>query len=270
MKIPKIIKRLSIFDIGLVVIIAVLGISFFLFFYRKAEYVSIRVKVTDQDVLYARTLPATWYANQFHIGDIEKDALGRPITEITGIESFNMESNKKAVYLDLRVRAVYDTRTKRYSARGRNLMFGTPLRMNLSQVTFDGFITEFPGSGYQKDLTITTSTVLVLGRKVEPSLTDSVKIGDKVYDSNGVLLAEIKNIVVRQAEEVTQTDNGDLLLRSNPLYKDILLTVSLRTKTIHNETFAFDNVPVKVGEFLPLNFHNVSLFPIIVNFTNVQ
>ena len=129
-RIRKFAKKLTYFDIGIIAIVVALGLGFFSFFYRKAEYVNIRVKVTDQDVLYVRTQPATWYANRFEVGDVERGALGREISRIVGVETFNVTSRRKAVYLNLRVRATYDTRTKLYSARGKPLIFGTPVRFN--------------------------------------------------------------------------------------------------------------------------------------------
>src|SRR3990170_1979301 len=114
--IKKLLQSLTYFDIGVILVLAILSIAFFSFFYRKAEYVNIRVKVTDKEVLYAWSQPQNWYAERFEIGDVEKDALGRVISEIVGIERFNVDSQRKAVYLDLKVRAVYDSRSKLYSA----------------------------------------------------------------------------------------------------------------------------------------------------------
>lgn len=264
--IRKIYRKLSLFDLGLIVIVFVFGVSFYLFFYRKPMEVIIRVKVTDQDVLYQQTEPKNWYANRFNVGDSELDALGRKITEIIGVESFNVTPENKAVYLDLRVRATYDTRTKLYYTKGKPLIFGTPMRFNLSLVTFDGFVTEFPGSGDQQNLKIGTAKLTVLGRGLEPSVAASVVKGDEIFDSNKNLLAEIKDVQIKSAERVTQTASGDLLLRFDPLYKDLLLDVTVRTKTINSETFIMDNLPLKIGGVLPLNFANVSLFPIITYF----
>ncbi len=269
--IKRVLKKLTYFDIALIILLAILFFGFFFFFYRKAEYVNIQVKVTDQEVLYARTLPAVWYANQFVVGDVERDALGRVISEIVGIERFNVKSDKKAVYLDIRVRATYDTRAKLYSARGRPLIFGTPARFNFSKVTFDGIVTEFPNSEAQRNLEITNTKVTALLRGIipeetpeEPAVLKAVKVGDKIYDSNGNILAEVLDLEIRPAERVTQTSWGELLLRYDPLYKDALFTLSIRTKIFNNEAFIFDNLPLKIGEELPLNFEDVSLFPVII------
>ncbi|KKS89858.1 MAG: hypothetical protein UV63_C0012G0010 [Microgenomates group bacterium GW2011_GWC1_43_11] len=280
-------QHISAFDIGILVVGFICLLVFFLFFYRKSETITIRVKVTDQDVLYQRTEPTMWYANRFFVGDKELDALGRTITEIVGIDMFPVDSKHKAVYLDLKVKAVYDTRTKTYSTHGKTLMFGTPMRFNVSKVTFDGFVTEFPGSEKDAGVKIGKATVKALARNLEPSIASAITPGSKILDSNQLLLAEITDVTVTPAEKVTTTDAGDLLLRYDPLYKDALITVDIRTKTVGKDVYIFDNLPLKIGEPLPLHLENVSvpsnidnrgipsnldtknIFPIIVNFTPV-
>jgi len=272
--VQKLLRKISVFDFVLLCIGVFLFFGFFFFFYRKAEYVNIRVKVTDQDVLYAKTQPETWYANRFEVGDVERDTLGRVISEIVGVERFNVTSRLKAVYLDLKVRATYDTRTKLYSARGKPLIFGTPVRFNFSTITFDGIVTEFPKSEYQKNLRVENMKVVVLQRwirpdgvtgvTVEPTTIQSIKKGDKIYNSSGEVLAEVLEVKIRQAERTVETDKGELLLRYDPIYKDGIYTLNIRARVFNDEPFVFDNIPVKLGEVLPLNFPDVSLFPVIV------
>lgn len=267
---PKIFKKLSLFDIALISLVVILLLGFFFFFFRRPRYIQVRVKVTDQDVLYASTQPQTWYANRFEVGDVERDALGRIITEITGLESFNVSSVHKAVYLDLRLRATYDTRTNLYSVKGKNLVFGTPLRFNFSKIIFDGIVTEFPGSEHLKDYKVGTAEVMVHAGSIEPWIATAVKKGDKIYDSNGVLLAEVMETVVTPALVVTTDDRGDLLIRYDPIAKDLLMKVKIKSITWKGERFVFDNWPLKVSEQLPLNFEHISISPVIIEIVSYQ
>lgn len=252
-------NKITFFDIGLGAIILLLALSGYFFFKRDVEYITIRVKVTDREILYANTQPADWYASRFEIGDAERDALGRTIAEIVNVESFSVGTNKKAVYVDLRIKAVYDKRAKTYSSRGKTVAFGTTMRFYLSKVTFDGIVTEFPHSESQRNYRVTTSTVTVVARGLEPAVAAGIKKGDKIQDSNGTLIADVLEVNVKPAERITTTVNGDLLLRFDPLYKDLLLTVAMRTKLFHGEAYVFDNVPLKVGVAIPLSFKHASL-----------
>lgn len=274
-------SNVSPFDAGVLAVGFLCLVGFFLFFYRKSEYVSIRVKVTDQDVLYANTLPKDWYAGMFEVGDTERDVLGNVITKITGMEIFPSGENKKAVYLDLQVKATYDTRTKIYTSHGNPLIFGTPIRINLSHVTFDGFVTEFPGWEKQQNYHVGSATVTVLARSLEPAVADAIKEGDSILDNHNVTLAKVVTVLSKPADTVVNTAAGQLLLQPNPLYKDLVLTLKMRTETYNGEPYVFDNLPLKIGATIPLNFPNINLnsispllqqkntdtYPIITNFS---
>lgn len=257
------VKKIKVFDLIVAVTLFIVALALFLLFYRRAEYINIRVRVTDQEVLYAQTLPKNWYARRFVVGDYELDTLGRKITEILNVERFAVNNEKDVVFLDLRVRATYDTRTKMYSTRGKQIMFGAPMRFNLQGITFDGVVTEFPRSQELYTYVDDYVTVRTLGRAVEPYVVASVSEGQTVYDSNKNELAKILKVESRPAEKVTTTDRGDLLLRYDPLYKDLYLTIRIKVKRIQGETIMFDSIPVKVDQVVPLNFDKITLFPTI-------
>lgn len=266
LKSNKFLRRISLFDGIIISTILIIGISFFLFFYRKPQYVQIRVKVTEQDVLRARVQPDAWYANQFSVGDVERDALGRKSVEVINVESFPVDEKKKAVYLDLNVMATYDSRTKLYYIKGKKLIFGSPIRFNLSQVTFDGYVTEFPGAEMQ-NLKHEYRSVIVLERSIEPQIAEAIHIGDKITNSRNTLLAEVLGINNNPAERVTVTAAGEPLLKLDPLYRDIYLTLKMRTTIFRNEVFVFDNIPLKIGEIIPLSFPKVNLYSLQQNIT---
>jgi len=264
-------KNLTWFDYSMLFIVFTLFSISFIFFYRKGEQITIRVKVTDQEILYAENYPQNWFANRFKVGDVEKDALGRVVSEVVNVETFSIDNKRKAVYLDLAVKATYDSRSKLYSTKGKSLVFGVPLRFNLSGIVFDAIITEFPDSKYQENLEITDkiATVIIRGaeeakKAVEPRVVGSLKKGDRIVDSNGNVLAEITDVKITPAERVVRTDRGDLLLRLDPLYKDALVTLKVRTKIFNNEEYIFDDFPLRVGELLPLSFNQVFVESTIV------
>ena len=268
-------KSLTWFDFMTFGILSLIILSASLFFYRKGEFVTIRVKVTDQNVLYAWNNPQNWYANRFQVGYIEKNTLGEVISEIIGVDSFNVESKNKAVYLDLRVKAVYDSRTKLYSARGKQLVFGTPVRFNFSEITFDGIVVEFPNSEFQKDLNVKNSKVSALVRgfktdgklieSVEPQVLEKLRVGDKIVSSNGTVLVEIIDVKTYPAQRTIQNERGDLLLRYDPIYKDALITLNFLTKEFNGESYIFDDIPLRVGDEIPLVFKDLVVEPVIVD-----
>lgn len=272
LKKSRFLKSLTWFDYSALIIVFIVALVGFFFFYRKSSYVDIRVKVTDQEVLYAWNYPQNWYADRFKVGDVERDAVGRVVAEIKNIESFNIDQLRKAVYLDLNVKSVYDTRTKVYYSRGKPLAFGTPVRFNFSGITLDGIITEIPNSEYQQNIEIKDSIVIVIVRgikqeeePVEPRILESIKKGDKMVDSNGKIIAQVIDIKLSRAERVVENSAGELLLRYDPLYKDALVTLRLRTKIFNEEAYIFDDLPLKAGVEIPLIFKEVSVASKIID-----
>ncbi len=272
MKFPtlhKIKGKIGYLDILLGTSFLIIILVFYLFFYRKVEYVDIRVKITDRDVLYANTNPKTWYANRFDIGDTEINEFGTVTSKITNVETFNTNENTKAVYLNIKIKAVYNRRTKLYSAKGTNLIFGNTIRFNFSNAYFDGLITESPNTISQNSKVIKKKRVTLLQRNtlsiLEPQVLGRIKKGDKITDSNGNILVEIIDINLTPALQVTQNSRGDLLQRYNPYYKDAAIVADVSTKTFKGDEYVFDDIPLKLGVKFPLNFDFETLLPVIID-----
>jgi hypothetical protein len=262
-------KKIKLFDVilGLGFIAVVLG--FFLFFHRKSENVNIRVRVTDQDVLYANTNPKTWYANRFKVGDTEMDELGNVISKITDVETFNVSSDTQVVYLDINIKAVYDNKTKLYSAKGTNLIFGNTLRFNFTNTFFNALITESPSTINQKDYSEEQRTIVVVQRSVstgiEPEILEKIKKGDSITDLKGNVLAEVTNVLIQPALRITQTSWGSLLKKDDPYFKDAIITLDMKVKKYKGDEFVFDFIPLKLGQAVPLNFSYESILPTIID-----
>lgn len=263
----KIKEKISIFDLILGSLLLITLFIFYLFFYRRSEFITIKIKVTDQDILYANTMPHDWYAQQFRVGDVETDVAGRVISEVTRVESFNTSAEKKAVYLDLKVKSTYSKNSNTYSVKGRKVIFGSPMRFNLDRITFDGYVVDFPG--LDSDITDEYIEIEALSRNVESAVSTSIKVGMQIIDSNEQILAEVVKVRVSPAEQVSEDAYGNLLLRYNPIYKDIKMTLRVKTKVLNGQRFMFDNVPIVIGEIIPLNFKDVSIFPLITSINEV-
>lgn len=259
----KSLPKLHWVDIFIFFVVGAVLVGFFFFFYRKASYITIRVKVTNQEVLTAYSEPRNNYSWRFHKGDIERDVLGRVVTELENVETYSVTPENKVVYLDLRVRATYDTRTKMYAARGKNLMYGTPMRFNLTEVTFDGFVTEVPG-GAQINVTEKIVKVRAFAGQVAPALAKEIKVGDTVTNSLGKQLVKITKVEVTQARQTSQDSKGNLLIATNPLFKDVLIEMDLLVKDVNNdELVMFDDYRVNIGVLVPINLRRYNIYPAI-------
>lgn len=262
-KVTRWVKNIHWFDAAIVATVVVVLVSFFLFFYRRAEYITIKVKVTDQEVLTAFNEPRNYYAWQFHVGDVERDVIGRVITEITDVESFSIDPERQAVYLTLRVRATYDTRTRTYSARGKTLMYGTPMRFNLNNVTFDGFVIDAPNL-IKLNVEEQVVKVTAIARNIEPAVLRAVKVGDTMSDNQGKVLVKVNKLESFRSEQVTTDFRGNFAVRNNPLSYDLRLELDLLVKKVNGrEVVMFDNYRVNIGNLVPITTSRYSLYPMI-------
>ena len=262
-KFKELIKRFTWFDYLVFSLTILLLFGSFLFFFRKRELIDIKVKVTDKEVLYSWSYPQNWYADAFKIGDEERDTLGRKSVVIKDVETFNINEQMKAVYLDLSVEAVYDSRAKRYVFQGRPLSVGTTIPFSLSDVTFDGLVIGVLNTGLDNNSTTEYKTVKAIIRGVdedavnyEPKVLESLSVGDKVTSSKGKTLVELIGLKLEPAERSVRTDSGNLVLRRDPFYKDATLTLKVLTKTIGDDLFVLNDMPLRIGQQLPLAFSN--------------
>ncbi len=238
-------------------------VGFFFFFYRKSTYITIRFKVTNQEVLTAHDTPRNDYSWRFRVGDVERDVVGRTIAEIVNVESYPITPENKVVYLDIRLRATYDTRTKLYSARGKNLMYGTPMRFNLHDVTFDGIVTDVPGIA-QVNATEKVIHVKTFLASISPTLAKEIHVGDTVTNSLGKQMVKITKVEVTPATQVTQDIYGNFQIRKHPIAKDVVVWLDLTVRVVNNdEVVMFDGYRVHIGSEVPINQKRYNIYPAI-------
>ena len=279
--IVRTLKPLTLVDYLGIGVITVLSLALFFFFLRKTVLVDIRVKVTNQDVLYAYTNPGFLYADRFFVGDVERDALGRVTAKIKKVRKYNQEKSSKVVYLDLLVRAAYDKKAGLYYVKGKPLIFGSPIRFNFSTVIFDGLVTELP-EPYRKSFYetseytvvvlikgVTTSVnsegVLISGT-VEPEVIQSRKRGDKITDSDSQSLVEVLENTITPSTHLITNGRGQAVSVNDPKYVDGLITLKVQAKVAGDEVYVLDDISLKINQTLPLIFNHVSIYPTILSF----
>lgn len=241
--------KISVFDWVILSLLFILGVVFFFFFYRSAAYIDIRVKVTDQDILYEYSRPSSQYTDHFVVGDVELDSLGKVISEITNIERFPVDNNRNILYIDLKVKATYDSRTKLYQSRGQKIVYGAPIRFSLSKVTFDGYIIDFPGRETSSEVLSKNITFVVRSRLIEKEVAQSISSGNKVTTSSGETILVIDTVGLTAAELVTEDSQGYPHLRYHPYLKDVLVTITANVTKIGNTYYLYDDIPLVIGNY---------------------
>lgn len=271
-RLKKLLHHINLFDLAIISVLLAVFSAVFFFFNRKNDFVNIRVKITDQNVLYAYSSPVSWYANSFRVGDEEKDLMGNLMTRIESVEILNVDTYYKKVLLNLKVRATYDPRANTYSARGRTLAIGTSLRFTLSNVVFDAIIVENPlTKAVETTLFEKPIQVLVRGLQpsdsswliTEPQVLQSIRIGDRIYDSNRKVLAEVTQVQLSAADTFFPNAPG-----SPKSLKDALITLRISGYTFNHEDYIFADLPLRSGMSLYLVFDDLTVKGTVVSIGN--
>src|SRR3989304_851606 len=130
-KLKKKFKNLGVFDYVLISLFLI-GVTFFAYlFFRSPQYVTVTVKVGEESIVWPREGIRDWFSQLFYVGMGEKDGLGNMQAEVKEVYSYDVKPNKRAVYLTLRLRAVYTKASNQYTYKGKPVLVGQPITLRL-------------------------------------------------------------------------------------------------------------------------------------------
>jgi hypothetical protein len=270
----KIFNQTSVFDkIFVVVVFLVLAFLAYAFF-RKSTYITVTVKVGEENVTWARW-SREWFSQYFYPGMKERDGLGRTTAEVLSVRSYDNakkdETPMKAVFLTVKVKAVYSKSSDTYSYKGLPILVGATMKMYLDDVLTEGLVVGVQGlKDPRRQANITVEAILkdenqtYLGTSGEDTyVADAIKVGQKVFDDQGNVLIEILDKKVTNAKQTTTTNTGALVVTENPLKKDVVLKLKINAIELNGRYFLFDDRPILIGYDVPINTPDYSIFPLV-------
>jgi hypothetical protein len=279
-KVKKFLQGLTLFDYLLVALLFA-GVVFFAFiFFRKQQFLEVVVKVSDENVNWASPGTKDWFSSIFYAGMKERDGLGRPQAEVIKVFSYDTQPERKDVFLTLNLRGVYTKALDQYSYKGRPILVGYPIKLQLDSVNAEGIIVSVGNMDNNKKVDLTlevrtwddrrdsyavTSFTNTTG--VRPYVADAIDKESVITDNNGNEVIKVIDKKVVNAKQVVTTSDGRVLVQSNPLLKDMTLTLQVRATIIGGKYYFFNEIPILIGQRLPLNFQNVSIFPDVAKIT---
>lgn len=272
-KLKKLYTKITVFDwvfIGLA-LLAVLG--FYLFFRRDVVTIAVTFKVANDNVFFPAEPPRDEYALGYMVGDSEKDELGRTEAQIVSIESYKTGPNGQVVYLTIKLKALYNPRTKQYSLKGKNIIFGEYFDFSFQKAHIRALVVDFPGfrdpSTIKKTKTIVKTQIRDSSRSFSDTygipdyVANAISVGDTVKDSKGNVLAKILDMQVLPAKRMVVSNTGQPFMVNDPYLKDVYCTIELSTQEIGGYVYMFDYLVVAVGNYIPFHTSYYSVWPTI-------
>lgn len=252
--IRKIRNHLNAFDILVIVgFLLILGTLLFFRLSRKTEFVSVRLKLANDEWWWQGNPPDYWLVQNLIIGQKSYNTFGKKIAEISDIHLYDVGASRRLSFVDVTLAASFDKRRQIYLYNFQPLQIGKPLDLTFGESNVRGLVT-YIGSdnlGY-KDKEIEVKLFAI-----HPFEANSYKIGLQVKDSLGRVLAQIESVEVSNAktyEFLDQARRRFVIKGVDPDRRDVTLRLKIKT-ILQNEAYYYiDGAAVKVGEEIWFQF----------------
>jgi hypothetical protein len=224
-----VLNKITLIDL-ILIFFGILVVGFLLFhFYRKRAFVYIDLTFQRQDWSTNSFPPEYWEVNKLNAGDVGYNSVGNQVTEIQEIEK-NVWDGGTRLYVEIAVKvdAVYNTTTRTYVYDGNPLLIGEELTLKFNNTSFTGVITNVYKDKEQRfaDYQQASAEIKVRYRNYEPWHAEAIN-NFTVTNSKGKIILKTKEVKITPAEMVVVNDRGDVLLRWDPLKKDVTATFEL-------------------------------------------
>lgn len=257
-------------------LLAILVIGIVLF--RKNEFRTITVKVGEDNIYWPAAGPRKLYANLFATGMKEVSGFGKTEAEILKVISYDTDITHKDVYLTVKINATYSRSSNQYIYKGKPVVVGSQIRMYLGSILTDGLITRVDGiadTRAKKIIIVETqlfgdSTVYPQTSGVNPFIPDAVSKGDAIKDDQGNIKVEVLEKRVEDAKQLVTTADGRMIITTNPLKKDMFLTLKIYGFEQNGNLYMFDDIPIFIDVGVPLHLPTIDLFPLVTKILSVQ
>lgn len=261
--ISSIIHKFNYFDFFiLLTILLVLGFFLYNRFQRKSQWINVRVSVENSDWWYKGNSPYYWYASNIKDGDIAYDSFGKKVAEVIKVDNYDFGGPYRNIYVDLKVRVSFDKKRQQSLFEFKPLVVGSPVIFNFSSQQLRGLIVKVG----ENEIDYSYKVVKIRRKSfpkntlIYPEMTEKIKVGDKSFDSNNNLMAEVVDVKKTISSYYEFSDiRGQNIKVVNPDYRDLEITLRIKTFKDLDRNFYINQAVVKVGSTVWFQFPEYSL-----------
>lgn len=249
-------------------------------FFRSPTSSIIVIKVNEDDIAFNSRSVSTrsWFSQMFYKGMKEKDGLGKATAEVLSIKSYDTSPARKAVYLTIKLNTVYNRASNQYTYRGKPMLVGSTLKLYLDNLLVEGLVTAAEGAKDPRQKVMLRvesqirdeTPVYPETSGTKPYVADALSEGQEIKDDQGNTIITILKKRVEDAKRTVITNDGRVLVQTNPLRKDVFLTLRVNANQIANRYYIFDDVPVLIGIGIPMNTSTISVWPEVTNIQPIK
>lgn len=255
-KLPKFQKWLNLNTILLIILIGGFTILTLRLLFKKDYYKTVEILVSP-GLWWEEADPPWWLADSIKPGDVEIAPWGKKIAEIKEVKRYEY-SNKKVILVKTRLLVSIDRQTNTYRFRHQPLEIGETISLSPGNIHITGSIVSVEwlkdSSQYQ------TKRVTVKLYQKRDWLAQAINVGDASNNEEAnPSQAKIISKKVNLAELTVVTWDGRVLIKNNPLFRDIELEMELTVLNRGGINYFNHYQPVKVGNKLLIPMKNYNL-----------
>ena len=264
-------KKLTLKHLTMLGLVAALLMGTYVFFFRRSASLVVEMQMTDLNPLIGNINSNVFMGRDIRKGDVEKNAIGSIYATVLDIKRYPIEEQneiKNIIYLKVKLKTVYSPRQDQHAFKGKPVLIGSELRINLNSTLIEGLVTSIEGNEppvkqriVQAQLNTDTmqNGSNIFG--VQPWIPENISVGDTFLDMNGKPLAVVLDKIVKPADFVVTTALGNTLLAQHPYKKKVILKLNLTTEEIQGVEFYLHRIPVRIGSNVPIFLKNISISP---------
>lgn len=262
-------KRLSVFD-WLVIFVVLMGLAFFSqFIFKEEKWIKIEVILAPREVLKGTEGLPYWLTDVIRKGDKQYGNLGKIEAEVLDVFAYELPGGRKISSLVLGLKVSINRNKQKYIFNNRPVQIGERIDLAVGNIGVQGLITYVEGVSdtrtWEEKIIEAKVTryeeVFPETLGIDPWLAEAVKVGDQVIDTQGRVVGEIMEKRAVPSQKIVTTADGRVLIRQDPIKKDVTLVVKLNTLKQNSVNYFLNIYPVKVGSiiFLPLKEIDITL-----------
>lgn len=271
-KINLLAKKLTLFD-KIIIALVILGVIIFAYiFFRKTSYITVTLKVGEDNIYYPFGNSTAPYMQQlFYTGMKEKDGFGGVQAEVLNVKSYMLSPNNATVYLLAKLKTTYTKSNDQHSYKGTPVLVGSQLSLYLDGVSIDALVTNID----EKNNILNKKTIIAEAKMINQNSTflettgidqfiaDAINVGDTEVDSQNEIAIKVLKKTVKPAIKTVVNSSGRVFTQLDPTRKDVTLMLEINAIIINDKYYIFYNHPISVGEGVPICTPKICYYPTI-------
>jgi len=254
-KLIKLFKKITPLEL-LVAFLLVLILVFVMIQTRsQKEWVKAEIKISSSSWWQAYfASPPFWLGESIKIGDSEFDSGRKKIAEVLDVKIYELSgeggerATQKDVYLILNLQINRDKKTGKMKFKNQPLEIGAPIELHLTNTYVQGLVLNIEGINEKKEM----AELIIEGVWLNtfPWNAEAIPVSGEMEDGMGNVVAKILDKQIFLADMVITTDDGRVLVRKNPLRRDVAIRVKILVKKQGGIFYFREDQKVKIGENL--------------------